>query len=74
MILLPNILIEIVRSGGGLILDLNQQMFLPQFLIQLASEAAISGATITIKNPKFIMPQTMSDIARAGRGRVIFEL
>lgn len=49
-------------------------MIMPQFLIQLASEAAISGATITIKNPKFIMPQTMNEIARAGRGRVIFEL
>jgi 3-deoxy-D-manno-octulosonic acid (KDO) 8-phosphate synthase len=74
MIYLPQTLLDIVNSGGGLIIDLNKQTFLPQTLIKIAQAAKISGAIIIIKNPKFLLPQTMQQIARAGSGRVIFEL
>jgi len=74
MILLTQTLIQIVQAGGGVVIDLNKQMYLPQTLIQVAQAAANSGATVTIKNPNFLLPQTMIQIAQAGRGKVIFEI
>ncbi len=74
MMLLPQTMLEIVQAGGGLIIDLKTQAILPQTLLNLARAAAISGASITIKNPRFILPQNLKAIAAAGRGRVIFEM
>lgn len=74
MMLLPQTLKEIVANGGGLVIDLNKQVLLPQTLIELAGIAAQSGATITIKNPKFLLPQTLKEIAAAGKGNIVFEI
>lgn len=74
MILLPQTLLQIVRAGGSLVIDLKKQTLLPQTLVELARTAAESGATITIKNPNFLLPQTMIEIALAGKGKVVFEL
>lgn len=72
--LLPQTMLEIVKAGGGLIIDLKKQIILPQTLLMLARAAAVSGANITIKNPNFILPQSLKTIALAGKGRVTFEL
>ena len=74
MILLPQTLLQIVQAGGSLIIDLKKQILLPQTLMQLARAASVSGATITIKNPSGLLPQTMVVIARAGEGKIVFEL
>lgn len=74
MILLPQILLQIVQAGGSLVIDLKKQILLPQTLMELAKAAAASGATITIKNPNFLLPQIMVNIALAGRGKIVFEL
>ena len=72
--LLPQTMLEIVKAGGGLIIDLKKQAILPLTLLGLAKAAAISGANITIKNPNFLLPQYLKAIALAGKGRVTFEL
>ena len=72
--LLPQTLKAIVANGGGLVIDLDKQVLLPQTLIELAALAAQSGATITIKNPKFLLPDTLKRIAVAGGGNVVFEI
>ena len=72
---LPQTLIDLVKSGGGLKIDLKSQTFLPQTLIELASAAAYSGATVTIKISGIpILPDTMMQIASAGQGKIVFEI
>lgn len=72
--LLPQTMLQIVQAGGSLIIDLKKEAILPQTLVQLAEAAAVSGASITLKNLDFILPQTLQKIAVAGKGRVTFEL
>jgi hypothetical protein len=75
MILIPQILIQIVASGGGVTIDLSKNLLMPQTMIQVAAAAAHSGAKVTfIVGNSSLLPQTMIQIAAAGRGNVIFDL
>jgi hypothetical protein len=68
----PEQLINILRAGGGLILDAATR--LPDQLTQMAAAAAGSGATLVLRNADYRAPDDLINIAAAGRGRVIFEL
>jgi len=73
--LLPDTIIQIVAAGGGVIMDLNKQAFLPDILIKIAAVAGASGAKVTIKNiGNLLLPDTIIRIAAVGRGNVVFEL
>jgi len=75
MILLPQTLIQIVASGGGVIIDLEKHVFLADTMIQIAAAAAHSGALVTFRIGKTILlADTMIQIAAAGRGRVVFDI
>lgn len=73
MIYLQSQLKEIVSAGGSVVIDMNQQLFLFNQILELAEIASQSRAKITIKNPTLLTSQ-MTDIARAGDGSIIFEL
>ena len=64
---------DIVSNGGGLIVDLNKQMILPQSLIELSLIANASGATLIIKGTDKILATTLIDIAISGKNNVIIE-
>jgi hypothetical protein len=68
----PDQLINILRAGGGLILDAATQA--PEQLLRMATAAAGSGATLILRNADYKPPDQLMNIAAAGRGRVIFEL
>lgn len=72
--ILPQTMIEIVKNGGGLIIDLNKNNLLPQTVMDLAAHASVSGSKIIIRNPRFLLPPTLIEVARLGKGSVIFEL
>ena len=75
MILLPQTIIDIVAAGGGIIIDLNKQIILPETMLDIAAVAAHSGAKVTFRiGSKIIPPQTMLDIAAVGRGNVTFDI
>ena len=75
MVLIPQTLIQVVASGGGVTIDLNKNLLMPQTMIQVAAAAAHSGAKVTFKvGGAILMPQTMIQVAAAGRGNVIFDL
>ncbi|MFA5966967.1 MAG: hypothetical protein WC805_00410 [Patescibacteria group bacterium] len=75
MMLLPQTMIQIVGSGGGLIIDLDKQMLLTDSMIQIAAAAAHSGAKVTFRLGKTILlSDVMIQIAAAGRGSVTFDL
>jgi DNA replication protein len=72
--LLPDTIIRIVATGGGVIIDLKKQMFIPDTLVRIAAVASASGARVTIKNIDSLLPNALVRIAAAGRGSVVFEL
>lgn len=72
--LLLDTIIQIVAAGGGIIIDLNKQVFLPDALVRIAAVAGASGAKVTIRNIDSLLPDTIIRIAAAGRGNVVFEL
>lgn len=75
MILLPLTILQIVGAGGGLTINLEKQILLPETMMQIASAAAHSGALITFKVGKTILlPDTMLKVAATGRGRVVFDV
>jgi hypothetical protein len=63
---------EIVAAGGGVILDAGSKTR-PQ-LVEIAAEAARSGATVILRNVGNKLTSQLVDIARAGKGKVIFEI
>lgn len=65
-------ILRIVAAGGGVILNA-QEKTTPQ-LVQIASAAAGSGATVILKNADTKTTEQLVQIATAGNGRVIFEL
>lgn len=73
MIYLPSQLNQIVSVGGGVVIDMNKQLFIYSSILELALLANSTGAKIIIKNPRFL-PSQMVEIARAGGNSVIFEL
>jgi len=70
--LLSDTLIQIIAYGGGVSIDASK--YSPDTLITAATTASQSGATIIIRNVRFLLPDTMYKIAIAGRGKVIFEI
>jgi len=75
MIILPDTLLQIVVSGGGVIIDLKKQVMLPDTLRQLAHAASISGGWVVIKlSDSVMMPDLMRELALHGKGHVIFDL
>ncbi len=68
-------MIQIVSSGGGLIINLDEQMLLADTMIQIAAAAGHSGALVTFRlGNKILLPDTMMRVAAAGRGRVVFDI
>jgi hypothetical protein len=75
MTILPQTIIQVVASGGGMVIDLEKHLLLPDTMIEIAAAAGHSGALVTFRIGKTIMmPNTMIQVAAAGRGRVIFEI
>lgn len=75
MILLPQTLIQIAACGGGLYIDLEKNMLLPDTLLKIAAAASHSGAKITFRlGNKILLPDTMLQIAATGRGCVVFDI
>ena len=75
MLIMPQTIIQVVASGGGMVIDLEKHLLMPDTMIQIAAAAGHSGALVTFKIGKTIMmPNTMIQVAAAGRGRVIFEI
>lgn len=70
--LLPQTIERILARGGGVSIDASK--YLPQSLERFASFAAMSGATLILRNCKRLLPQTMERIAAFSKGRVIFNL
>ncbi|MFA6197848.1 MAG: hypothetical protein WC734_01685 [Patescibacteria group bacterium] len=72
---LSDTLIQVAAVGGGLIIDLDKDIFLADTLIRIASAANASGATIVIRNAdKHLLSDSLIRIGAAGGGRVIFEV
>ena len=75
MILQPQSIIQIVAAGGGVTIDLNKQILLPQTMVQIAAAAAHSGAKVTFRvGTHILLPQTMVQVAAAGRGNIVFDI
>jgi predicted kinase len=72
MLLLPDSMIAILNSGGGLIVD--ARGLLPNTLADMASCAQNSGARLVIRHCEALLPNTMEQIASAGGGQVTFDL
>jgi hypothetical protein len=70
---MPDTLLNIVRAGGGLDIDLAQSSYMPETLQNLAMVAARHPhrPRIIFRNCS-LMPDTMQKIALVGQGCVIF--
>lgn len=62
---------DIIRFGGGMNLDAT--LFTVAELHDFATLAERSGAIINIKNVENLTVNNLKDIAKLGRGRVIFK-
>jgi ABC-type branched-subunit amino acid transport system substrate-binding protein len=65
-------IIEIVKDGGGVIIDGKSKTSID--LQQIASAAAKSGVTVIIKNGYTKTTAELIQIAKSGKGRIIFDL
>ena len=65
-------IVQIVAAGGGVILNAEEKV--TDQLVQIASIAAESGATVILRNADTKVTEQLVQIATAGKGRVIFEL
>ncbi|TIW97730.1 hypothetical protein [Mesorhizobium sp.] len=76
VILLPEVMIDIARNGGGLDIDCSQRILTPGTMVEIASAAAASGKrpTIIFRNLKILMPDVATKVASAGQGCVIFAI
>jgi hypothetical protein len=72
MPLLPNSMIDILASGGGLVV--NATALLPNTLVQMAAAAQEGNSTLIVRNCGALLPNTMAQIAAAGGGHVIFDV
>lgn len=62
---------DIIRLGGGMNLDANS--FSVPELNDFATLAEKSGAIIKVKNTENLTVNNLKEIAKLGRGKVIFE-
>ncbi|MCG7560858.1 hypothetical protein [Pseudoalteromonas sp. McH1-42] len=69
---MTNQIVNIVASGGGVIVDAEGKM--ADQLIKIAAASVNSGAKVIIKNADSKMTDQLVKIAAAGRGNVIFDL
>jgi hypothetical protein len=62
-----------IQAGGNLTVDLNKQIVIPQVMLQLAVAAANANVMLIFLNcDGKLIPQTLIDVAQAGRGHVTF--
>jgi hypothetical protein len=65
-------IVDIVRAGGSVVIDAGGRM--NDQLVTIAQAAAVSGATVTIRNAGSKVTEQLVAIAQAGKGRVVFDL
>jgi hypothetical protein len=72
MLLLPDTMIKILSSGGGLRVNSSGKM--PETLVSMAAAAAQGNARLEIRVDNALLPDAMVQIGRAGGGAVIFDV
>jgi hypothetical protein len=72
MMLMPNVAMQILASGGGL--RISAAGLMPDTMIQYAAAAKAGNARLEIVvGDALLMPQTMVQVAAAGGGAVLFD-
>lgn len=71
MALLRHEIIDIVQAGGGVIVGADM---LTYELVDIAQAAAVSGNIVIVRGTGNKLCHELVEIARAGKGRVIFDL
>jgi len=64
-------LIELVRAGGGLVLDAGRRS--TDELVRIVTAARKSGSTIILRKVALRKNEALMRISEAGKGHVIFE-
>ena len=72
--MLSTTMVSIAANGGGLDIDCSQILMLPETMKEIASAAAKSGVNprITFRNHTVLMPAVAEEVARLGKGCVVF--
>lgn len=63
--------LSIIDAGGGMRVDARQYSYFQ--LSNFAQKARSSGATLVVRNAKKLSYVEMLNLAKAGRGHIIFE-
>ncbi len=64
-------IVQVILAGGGVSVDAQTKM--TEHLLEIASAAAEAGTPVVLRNANSKMTAELVEIARAGKGKVLFE-